>query len=100
LLPVVLFHPGLCGTAFPATAPPGPSGVWPASGARSNATHTWPPSPSPSCSDVFLTFMLIWWARYNTVIISVIFSPSLIAHPSGWKLFPFLIHPRRHAQRP
>jgi hypothetical protein len=24
---------------------------------------------------------------------------SLIAHPNGCKLFPFLIHPRRHAQR-
>jgi hypothetical protein len=32
--PVVLFHPGLCGADFPATSPPGPAGVWPASGAR------------------------------------------------------------------
>ncbi len=99
LPPVVLFHPGLCGSDFPATSPPRPAGVWPASGARSTATHAWPPSPSPSHSDVFLTFISIWWARYNTVISSIIFSPSLIAHPSGWKLFPFLIHPRRHARR-
>jgi hypothetical protein len=57
------------------------------------------PSPSPSRSDVFLTFMLIWWACYNTVIILIIFSPSLIENPNGWKLFPFLIYPQRHAQR-
>jgi hypothetical protein len=74
---------------FSATSPPRPAGVWPASGARSTATGAWPPNTSPSRSDVFLTFMLIWWARYNTVIISIIFSPSLIAHPSGWKLSPF-----------
>jgi hypothetical protein len=96
---VVLFHPGLCGTDFPATSPPGPAGAWPASGARSTTTHACPPSPSPSRSDFFLIFMLIWWARYNTVIILIIFSPSLIAHPNGWKLFPLQIHLRRHAQR-
>jgi hypothetical protein len=84
LPPVVLFHPGLCGADFPATSPPGPAGVWPASGGRSTATRAaWSPNPSPSRSDVFLTFMLIWWARYSTVIISIIFSPSLITHPSG-----------------
>ncbi len=99
LPPVVLFHPGSCGADFPATSPPGPTGVWPANGARSTATCAWPPNPSPSCSNVFLTFMLIWWSRYNTVTISIIFSPSLIAHPSGWKLFPFQTRPRRHAQR-
>jgi hypothetical protein len=57
------------------------------------------PSPSPSRSDFFLTFMFIWWARYNTVLILIIFSPSLITHPNGWKLFPFLTCPRWHAQR-
>jgi hypothetical protein len=31
LPPAVLFHPGLCGMDFPATSPPGPVGVWPAS---------------------------------------------------------------------
>ncbi len=97
--PVVLFLLDLCGAVFPATSPPGPAGVWPASGARSTAAHAWPPNPSPSRSDVFLTFMLIWWARYNTVIILIIFSPSLIAHPSGWKLFPCQICPQGHAQR-
>ncbi len=65
------------------------SWAWSASKARSTATRTWPPNPYPSGSDVFLTFMLIWWACYSTVIISVIFLPSLIAHPSGWKPFPF-----------
>jgi hypothetical protein len=35
--------------------------------ARSTATRAWPPNLSPSRSDIFLTFMLIWWARYNTV---------------------------------
>ncbi len=43
--PVVLFHVGLCGAVSPATSPPGPAGVWPASGARSTATHAWSPSP-------------------------------------------------------
>jgi hypothetical protein len=38
----------------------GPTGVWPASGTSFTATHAWPPSPSPSRSDVILTFMLIW----------------------------------------
>ncbi len=99
LPPVVLSHPCSCDADFPATSPPGPAGVWPASGTRSTATRAWPPNPSPSRSDVFLTLMLIWWARYNTVIISIIFSPSLIAHPSGWKLFPFQIRSWRHAQR-
>ncbi len=45
LPPVVLFHLVLCGAVFPATSPPGPTGVWPASGARSTATHAWSPSP-------------------------------------------------------
>ncbi len=99
LPPVVLLHPGLCGADFPAKSPPGLAGVWPASGARSNATHAWPPSPSSSHSDVFLTSMLIWWTRYNIVIILIIFSPSLIAHPNGWKLFPFHISLWWHAQR-
>jgi hypothetical protein len=99
LPPIVLFHPGWCGADFPATSPPGPAGVWPASGARSLAIRAWPPNPSSSRSDVFLTFMLIWWVRYSTDIILIIFSQSLIAHPGGWKLFLFQIHPRRHAQR-
>jgi hypothetical protein len=73
-------------------------GVWPASGARSTATHAWPSSPSPSRRDVILTFMLIWWAHYNAVIILIIFSPSLITHPNGWKLFPFLIRPWQHSR--
>jgi hypothetical protein len=42
-----------------------------ACGARSTATHAWPPSPSPSRSEIF---MLIWWAHYNIVIILIIFS--------------------------
>jgi hypothetical protein len=60
--PIVLFHPGLCGADYPATSPPGPASVWPTSRARSTATHAWPPSPSPSRSNFFLTLMLIWWA--------------------------------------
>jgi hypothetical protein len=58
--PIVLFHPGLCGTVFPATSLPGTAGVWPASGARSTAIHAWSPNPSPSPNSVFLTSMLIW----------------------------------------
>jgi hypothetical protein len=94
--PVVLFLLDLCGVVFPATWA---RGCLASSGARSAATHAWPLNPSPSRSDVFLTSMLIWWARYNTVIILILFLPSLIAHPSGWKLFPFQRRPRRHAQR-
>jgi hypothetical protein len=45
--PPVLFHLGLCSAVFPATSPPGPAGVWPASGARSTATHAWSSNPSP-----------------------------------------------------
>jgi hypothetical protein len=37
--PVVLFHPGLCGTDYPATSLPGSVSIWPASGARFTATH-------------------------------------------------------------
>jgi hypothetical protein len=32
LPPVVLFHPGLCGTDYPATSLPGSVSIWPASG--------------------------------------------------------------------
>jgi hypothetical protein len=39
LPPAVLFHPGMCSADFPAMSPPGPAGVWSASGARSTATH-------------------------------------------------------------
>ncbi len=99
LPPVTLFHLGLCGVDYPATSLPGPRSVWPTSKARSTATNAWSPSPSPSRSDVFLTSMLIWWACYNIVIILIIYSQLLITHPSGWKLFLFLIHPRRHEQR-
>jgi hypothetical protein len=97
--PVVLFHLGLCGAVFPATSLPGPSGVWPASGARSTATHAWFPSPSPSRNGVFLTYMLIWWAHCSTVIVLIIFLPLLIARPSGWKPSPFQKRPRRHVQK-
>ncbi len=58
--PVVLFHLGLCGAVFPSMSPPVAAGVWPASGARSTATHAWSPSPPPSLNGVFLTCMLIW----------------------------------------
>ncbi len=47
LPPVVLFHSGLCGADCSATSLPGPAGVWPASEARSTATHAWPPQPLP-----------------------------------------------------
>ncbi len=97
LAPVVLFRLGLCGAVFPATSPPGPAGVYPASRARSPATHAW--SPSPSRNGVFLIYMLIWWAHCSTVIILIIFSPSLIARPSEWKPCPFQKRPRRHAQK-
>ncbi len=82
---------------FQVTSPPGPAGVWPASVARSTATHTWPPNPSPSLNGVFLTSMWIWWAHCSIVTILSIFLPLFIAHPNGWKLFHFLKGPRRHA---
>jgi hypothetical protein len=97
--PVILFHLGLCGAVFPATSSPGPAGVWPASGARSTATHAWSPSPSPSRNGVFLIYMLISWAHCSTVIILILFSPSLIARPNGWKPSPFQKLLRRHAQK-
>ncbi len=97
--PVVLFHLGLCGPVFPATLPPGPAGVWPASGARSTAIHAWSPSPSPSRNGIFLIYMLIWWAHCSTVIILIIYLLSLIARPSGWKPSPFQKRPQRHAQK-
>jgi hypothetical protein len=97
--PIVLFHLGLCGAVFPAMSPPGPAGVWPASRARSTATHAWSPSPSPSCNAVFLIYMLIWWAHCSTVIVLIIFLPLLIAHLSGWKPSPFQKRPRRHTQK-
>ncbi len=87
--PGVLFHLGLCGAVFPATSLPGPRGVWPASGARSTATHAWSPSPSPSCNGVFPIYMLIWWAHCSTVIVLIIFLPLLIARPSDGSHPPF-----------
>ncbi len=51
--PIVLFHPGLCGTDYPATSPPGRVSVWPASEAKSTASHGWPSNPSPSHSMFF-----------------------------------------------
>jgi hypothetical protein len=51
--PVVLFYLGLCGSVFPATSLPGPTGVWPASWARFTAAHAWSPSPSPSLNGIF-----------------------------------------------
>jgi hypothetical protein len=97
--PVILFHLGLYGAVFPAMSPPGPAGVWPASGARSTATHAWSHSPSPSRNGVFLIYMLIWWAHCSTVISLIIFVLSLIARPSGWMPSPFQKRLRRHAQK-
>jgi hypothetical protein len=96
---IVLFHLGLCGMYYPATSPPGPASAWLASRPISTATHAWPPRPSPSLNNVFLTFMRIWWAHCSTVIVLIIFLPSLIAHPNGWKLFHFLSPPQRHAHK-
>jgi hypothetical protein len=97
LHPIVLFHLGLCGAVFPATSPPGPAGVWPASRAKSTATHAW--SPYPSRNGVFLIYMLIWWAHCSTVIILLVFLPLLIVRPSGWKPSLFQKRPRPHAQK-
>jgi hypothetical protein len=99
LASVVLFHLGLCGAVFPAMSLPGPAGAWPASRARSTATHAWSPSPSPSLNGVFLIYMLIWWAHCSTVIIIIIFLPLLIARPSGWKPSLFQKLPWWHAQK-
>jgi hypothetical protein len=81
---VVLFHPGLCGAGYPARSPPRPAGVWPASGARSTATHTWLPNPSPSHNVVFLMFMWIWWAYPNTVCNSFNYIFTIIDRTSKW----------------
>ncbi len=94
--PIVVFHLGMCGAYFPVTSPPGPAGVWPASWARSTAMQAWPPSPSPFRNGVFLTSMWIWWALCNIVTILIIFLLLLIAHPNGWKLFPFQKRLRWH----
>jgi hypothetical protein len=82
--PVVLFYLGLCGAVSPAMSLPGPVGVWPASRARSAATHTWSPSPSPSPNGIFLTCMSIWWAcplQYSNNF-NYIF--TIIHHTSKW----------------
>ncbi len=60
-----------------------PAGVWPASGARSTATHACSHSPSPSLNGVFLTYLWIWWAHCSTVIILIIFLLLLIIRPSA-----------------
>jgi hypothetical protein len=49
--PIVIFHPVWRGLSSDITA--WTRSVWPASGARSTATHAWPPSPSPSLNGVF-----------------------------------------------
>jgi hypothetical protein len=95
--PVALSHLGLCGAVFPATSLPGPAGVWPASGARSTATHAWSPCSSPSRTGVFLAYMLIWLAPCSIGIIIIIFLLLLIVRPSGWKPSPFQKRPWRHA---
>jgi hypothetical protein len=59
-----------------------------ASRARSSITPRRGLSTSPSPSTASPTSTLIWWERYNLVIIVIIFSQSLIVHPNGWKLFP------------
>jgi hypothetical protein len=46
-----------------------------------------------------LIFTLTWWDLYIIVITAIMFSPSLIAHPNGWKLFPCLRSLRRHAHK-
>jgi hypothetical protein len=90
---------GLCGAVFPAASPPGSSGVWPASGARSTTTHAWSPNPSPSFNGIFLTSLLIRRALCSKVIILITFLLLLIVYPNGWKLSLFQKHRRWHAQR-
>jgi hypothetical protein len=63
--PVILYHLGLCGAVFTAISLPGPAGVWPASRARSTATHAWSPNPSPSPNGVFLTSRLVGPLQYS-----------------------------------
>ncbi len=65
--------------------------------ARSIATPAKCLNPAPFHSDIFLAFMLTWWDLCNTVIVLIIFSLLLIAHPNGCKQFPFLKRPRQHA---
>jgi hypothetical protein len=46
-MPALVFWismPSYGGANFPAMSPPGPAGVWPASGARFTATQAWPPA--------------------------------------------------------
>ncbi len=91
-----LFLFGLSGEASPTTSLAGKNHACTASGARSTATPACCRSPSPSISGALLISTLTWWALYSTIVVATTFSRSLIVHPSGWKQFPFLKHPRRH----
>jgi hypothetical protein len=91
-----LFLLGLSGEASPTTSLAGQNHACTASRARSTATPACCRSPSPSISGALLISTLTWWALYSTIVVATTFSRSLIAHPSGWKQFPFLKHPRRH----
>jgi hypothetical protein len=62
--------------------------TWPASGARSTATHALPPEPSPSHSDVFLTSMLIWWAHCSIVTVLIIFFTIIDCTPKWMEAVP------------
>jgi hypothetical protein len=86
---------GLSSAASPPTSPAGQNPACTASRARSTATPACCRSPSPSLSGSLLISTLTWWALYSTAVVATTFSRSLIAHPSGWKQFPLLKHPRR-----
>ncbi len=87
----------LFGVGSPTTSPTGRGAVCTANRARSIATLACCRSPSPSLSEGFLISTLTRWALCSMVIIAISFSPSLIAHPNGWKLFHFLTFPQRRA---
>jgi hypothetical protein len=61
LPPGVWYLLGLSGEDWPATSWPGRRPASTASKPRSIATRACRPSQSPSCSDIFLIFTLIWW---------------------------------------
>jgi hypothetical protein len=83
---------GLSGTASQTMSPAGQNPACTASRARSTSTATCCRSPSSSLKGSLLISTLTWWSLDSTVVVAKTFSRSLIAHPRGWKQFPFLKH--------
>jgi hypothetical protein len=83
------------GAASPTKSPTRKNPACTASGAGSTTTPACCRSPSPSLNGGLLISTLSWGTLYSSVVVSITFSRSLIAYPSGWKQFPFLKIPRQ-----